>query len=106
MTEAGEGRWAPGAPPRLYSLEKIVKQKIDDNKTVELDGLPRRETAEDLPVLPPGVSRGKFNAAIEELKKAIGAENVELNDQPLVDGWYLSQPKVRFCKDLRLIGDA
>jgi hypothetical protein len=106
MTEAGEGRWAPGAPPRLYNLEKIVKQKIEDNKTVDLDGLPRREAAEDLPVLPPGVSRGKFNAAIEELKKAIGAENVELNDKPLVDGWYLSQPKVQCYKDHGLITDA
>jgi len=94
MSEEGQGRWAPGAPPRLYSLEKVIKQKIVDNSTVNLDGNPRREASEDLPVLPPGVSRGKFNAAIEELKKAIGAENVVLNDQPLVDGWYLSQPKV------------
>jgi hypothetical protein len=94
MTEAGQGRWAPGAPERLRTLEQIVKKKIDDNITVNLDGNPRKETAEDLPVLPPGVSRAKFNAAIDELNEAIGAENVELNDQPLVDGWYLSQPKV------------
>ena len=97
MSEEGQGRWAPGAPPRLYSLEKVIKQKIIDNSTVNLDGNPRREASEDLPVLPPGVSRGKFNAAIEELKKAIGAGNVELNDKPLVDGWYLSQPKVSLC---------
>lgn len=71
-----------------------MKKKIDDNITVNLDGNARREAAKDLPVLPPGVSRSKFNTAIDELKKSIGAENVEMNDQPLVDGWYLSQPKV------------
>lgn len=94
MAEAGQGRWAPGAPPRLKTLEQIIKKKIEDNTTVKLDGNPRREASHDLPILPPGVSRSKFNAAIDELKKAIGAENVELNDKPLVDGWYLSQPKV------------
>ena len=94
MTEAGEGRWAPGAPERLKAFEKIIKQKVIDNTTATLDGLPRRESSEDLPVLPPGVSRRKFNVAIEELKKAIGAGNIELNDKPLIDGWYLEQPKV------------
>ena len=94
MAEAGEGRWAAGAPPRLKELEAIIKKKIEDNSTVKLDDVPRREAAEDLPVLPPGVSRSKFNAAIEELKKAIGAENVDLNDKPLSDGWYLTQPMV------------
>jgi hypothetical protein len=94
MTEAGDGRWAPGAPARLKEFEKIIKKKVEDNTTAKLDGLPRRELPDDLPVLPPGVSRGKFNAAIDELKKAIGPENVELNDEPLIDGWYLEQPKV------------
>jgi hypothetical protein len=105
MSEAGEGRWAPGAPPRLYELESIIKKKIEDNATVNLDGLPRKEASEDLPVLPPGVSRGKFNAAIDELKKSIGADNVELNDKPLVDGWYLSQPKALLLS-LRLMIDS
>jgi hypothetical protein len=108
MAEAGEGRWAPGAPPRLKELESLMKKKIDDNTTVKLDGNPRREASEDLPVLPPGTSRSKFNAAIEELKKAIGAENVELNDKPLIDGWYLSQPKVDFAisiSDIRPMTD-
>ena len=94
MADAGAGRWDAGAPPRLKTLEQIIKKKIDDNATVNLDGNPRREASHDLPVLPPGVSRSKFNSAIDELKKAIGAENVELNDKPLVDGWYLTQPKV------------
>jgi hypothetical protein len=100
MAESGAGRWDPGAPPRLKDLEQIIKKKIDDNVTVNLDGNPRREASHDLPVLPPGVSRSKFNSAIDELKKAIGAENVELNDQPLVDGWYLTQPKVSVSFDL------
>jgi hypothetical protein len=94
MTEAGTGRWTAGAPPRLKTLEEIIKQKIVDNTTVNLDGLPRREKSEDLPILPPGVSRDKFKRAIEELSKLIGKENVQLNDQPLIDGWYLNQPKV------------
>jgi hypothetical protein len=32
---------------------------------------------EDLPVLPWGISRGKFNVAIEELQMSIGAKNIE-----------------------------
>jgi hypothetical protein len=94
MAEQGDGRWAPGAPPRLYNLEAVMKRKIMHNTTVKLDGNPRKEWQGELPVLPPGVSRAKFNVAIEELKEIIGAENVELNDKPLVDGWYLDQPKV------------
>ena len=96
MAYAGAGRWDDSAPPRLKTLEQIIKKKIDDNATVNLDGVPRREASHDLPVLPPGVSRSKFNSAIDELKKSIGAENVELNDKPLVDGWYLTQPKVLY----------
>lgn len=61
--EAGEGRWTPGAPPRLYNLEQLVKKKTEDGTTVQLDELPRKEAAEDFS---PGVSRGEFNATIEE----------------------------------------
>jgi len=68
-------------PPLSTISKKSLKQKIDDNATVKRDNVARKESAQDLPVLPPGVSRSKFNSAIEELKKAIGAENVELNDK-------------------------
>lgn len=39
-------------------------------------------------MLPPGMTRGVFGLAMEELKKNIGDVNVVLNDKPLDDGWY------------------
>lgn len=43
---------------------------------------------EDVPVLPPGMTREAFGLAMEELKKNIGDVNVVFNDKPLDDGWY------------------
>lgn len=43
---------------------------------------------EDVPVLPPGVSRDAFELAMGELRENTGDANVVLNDKPLDDGWY------------------
>lgn len=52
---------------KLSKSLKIIKLNLDKNM--------RKETAGDLSVLPQGISRGKFGDVIEELKKAIVAED-------------------------------
>lgn len=42
--------------------------------------------------MPPGVSKEAFEKAVAELRSTIGKDNVELNDKPLVDGWYMEHP--------------
>lgn len=46
----------------------------------------------ELPVLPPDTTRAEFNQAIGELQQILGVEHVEINDKPLVDGWYVEHP--------------
>jgi len=80
MSDVGQGRYDQGAPPRLSDYAKEAKAKIDANFTKNFDRQPRRE---EVPVLPPSISRSQFNAAIAELKDKIGAEHVEVNDKVL-----------------------
>lgn len=79
MANIGSGRYNADAPPRLVDYAKDVKAKIDANFTKSFDAQPIRE--KELPVLPPYVKRDVFDTAIKELRKAIGDENVELNDK-------------------------
>ena len=79
MSNVGSGRYNADAPPRLVDYAKDVKAKIDANYNKNFDGQPIRER--ELPVLPPYVKRDAFHTAIKELRKAIGDENVELNDK-------------------------
>ena len=85
-----EQYYAPGIPARVTDYANQVKKKFEDNAT-ESFVKPRREPSEELPVLPPGVSRESFNTAIEELRSLVDDE-VELVDKPLDDGWYLHRP--------------
>jgi hypothetical protein len=78
MANVGQGRYDQGAPPRLGDYAKEAKAKIDANFNKNFDGQPRRE---EVPVLPPNISRKQFNAAIDELREKIGDEHVELNDK-------------------------
>ncbi|KAK7883755.1 hypothetical protein LTR67_010917 [Exophiala xenobiotica] len=75
-----------GVPSRLSQEAIDAKSKLFSQKTLP-DSVARRRTA-----LPPGVSRANFDQAIAELRSAIGQDNVELNDKPLVDGWYMEHP--------------
>ena len=77
-----------GVPQRLLEEAVIAKAKLLSQKTVP-DSVPRRRTT-----LPPGVSRNDFERAIGDLKNALGERNVEMNDKPLVDGWYMEHPYV------------
>lgn len=75
-----------GVPMRLTQEAIAAKARLFSQKTLP-DSVARRKTA-----LPPGVSRENFDKAMRELKAALGDENVELNDKPLVDGWYMEHP--------------
>lgn len=77
-----------GVSRRLVDAAYASKSRLYGNKTTP--GLTQRTG--ELPVLPPGVQRATFNAAIEELKQTLGSQHVVINDRPLDDGWYLEHP--------------
>ncbi len=78
--------YAPGIPVRVTDYADSVKKRFEENATVP-PVKPRKEASEDLPVLPPGVTRQNINAAIEQLKSIVDG-HVELVDHDLDDGWY------------------
>ncbi|KAK4112666.1 vanillyl alcohol oxidase [Canariomyces notabilis] len=71
-----------------YLLEKARKEKevIFETRTK-----PQNER-QRLPVVPQGIERDEFLKALAELKEQLGQENVEINDKPLKDGWYMEHP--------------
>lgn len=75
-----------GIPEHL--LDKARKQKKDafDIRTKLVNERQR------LPVLPQGIDENKFHQALDELRKELGSEHVELNNKILVDGWYVKTP--------------
>ena len=75
-----------GVPERLEQEAFAAKARLYSQKTLP-DSVPRRKT-----VLPPGVGKQDFDQAVAELKSALGDGNIELNDKPLVDGWYMEHP--------------
>ncbi|KAF2462277.1 glycolate oxidase [Lineolata rhizophorae] len=76
-----------GVPSRLMTDAREMKQKLMSTaKPANPSGVHER------PRLPPGISREDFNRAIAELKGSLGENYVELNDKPLVDGWYMEHP--------------
>ena len=77
-----------GVPPRLANEAKRAKTLLYSNKTSTSPEDRKLET----PRLPPDVTRETFDRAIAELRESVGAQNVEINDKPLVDGWYLEHP--------------
>jgi hypothetical protein len=85
-----EELYAPGIPCRVSDYADTVKQKFIDNATTSTVR-ERTSSAEDLPILPPGISRDSFNAAIAELRGLVD-NHVQLVDGTLDDGWYLHRP--------------
>ncbi|KAI5849153.1 hypothetical protein BZA05DRAFT_375379 [Tricharina praecox] len=77
-----------GIPARHHQQAIESRARLYSNRTVPASTPRSQET----PVLPPDVDRETFNLAVDELRKLLGAENVELNDKPLVDGWYMEHP--------------
>jgi hypothetical protein len=82
-----------GVPARLSNEAVAAKQKSYALKTLP-DSAPRQSALK----LPPGVTRDVFDKAIDELRKVLGKDGVELNDKPLVDGWYMEHPFVSFSQ--------
>ncbi|KAI1624417.1 glycolate oxidase [Exophiala viscosa] len=77
-----------GIPKRMESEAKLAKARLFSNKTLP-DSVARQR---EIPRLPPNISRESFNRAMAELREILGDANVELNDKPLVDGWYMEHP--------------
>ncbi|KIW74951.1 hypothetical protein Z517_11722 [Fonsecaea pedrosoi CBS 271.37] len=76
-----------GVPRRLAQEAIDAKARLYSQKTLP-DSVARRRAV----VLPPDVSKETFDAAVAELKGQLGDENVQVNDGPLVDGWYMEHP--------------
>ena len=75
-----------GVPERLAKEAVATKQRLFSQRTTK-DNIDRKRLA-----LPPGVDQAAYDAAIAQLRDALGNENVQLNDKPLIDGWYLQHP--------------
>lgn len=75
-----------GVPDRLISDARDVKNRLYSIKTLP-PSVSRTRVA-----LPPDVSQDQYNQAIAELEETIGKVNVQINNQPLQDGWYMQHP--------------
>lgn len=74
-----------GIPDHL--LDKARKAKQDAfNVRTKLVNERQRGLA-----IPKGIEKDKFYEALDELRKELGSEHVELNDKPLIDGWYMER---------------
>jgi hypothetical protein len=76
-----------GIPERLSKEAKEARERLWSNKTLP-DTRPRQRAV----VLPPNVTKDKFDAAVKDLRQQLGSASVELNDKPLQDGWYMEHP--------------
>lgn len=81
-----------GAPSRLDAEAETTYSRMLANRTLE-----KSKTRKTGLRLPPDTTLEEFKRAISDLKNRIGAENVEVNDKPLDDGWYLDHPKTHDC---------
>lgn len=74
-----------GIPKNLFEKARKAKALIDKTRT-KTPNLDSR-----LAVVPQGIGRVQLFEALEELGGQLGKENVEVNDKPLVDGWYMER---------------
>jgi hypothetical protein len=74
-----------GIPENLLDKAEKGKALIYETRT-KSPGIGQR-----LPVIPQGIEQARLFQAIEELGQTLGVENVEVNDKPLVDGWYMER---------------
>lgn len=70
-----------GIPASLLDKARDIKKEWFAVRTKPLNDRKR------LPVIPQGIEEAKFFEALDELRRDIGLDNVELNDKPLRDGW-------------------
>ena len=86
-----------GIPERLLNKARNAKKLVYENQT---KGISCRRIRG--PVIPKGITQPLFDAAIQELQSQLGNEHVVVNDQPLVDGWYVES--IRDCLMRMLTG--
>ncbi|KAL2428743.1 Vanillyl-alcohol oxidase [Exophiala dermatitidis] len=86
----GRSSRTSGIPSRITEDADSVKRRFEQNAT-KSSGRGRGAEPRDLAVLPPGVTREKFNAAIAELRNIV-ENDITLVDGDLDDGWYLHRP--------------
>lgn len=72
-----------GIPPFLLEKARKAKVSVFETRTKP------KATRNRLPVIPHGIEEQVFVDALGELGKQLGVENVERNDKPLTDGWYV-----------------
>lgn len=73
-----------GVPNGLYNEAVSAKKRIQNLKTLP-HSKPRLSPAK----LPPDTSQVEFDTAIIALKQLLREKYVEVNDKPLIDGWYM-----------------
>lgn len=76
-----------GIPDRLLQEAEIVKKKVYSLKTAP-DHVPRKSALK----LPPDTTREEFDIAIAALGQRLKYDEVQINDGPLKDGWYMEHP--------------
>lgn len=74
-----------GIPANLLTKAEKAKALIFETRTESVD---RRQRSV---VIPQGIEKTQFLKALEELGQLLGRDNVEFNDKPLVDGWYMER---------------
>lgn len=84
-----------GIPQNLLQKAQDAKALIYQTRTTSSNERRR------LPAIPQGIEKTRFFQALQELQQIIGDENVEVNDKPLVDGWYMER---RYLLTLRNYG--
>ena len=72
-----------GIPDFLLEKARETKASIFETRTKV------QSSRQRLPVIPHGVEEQVFLDALTELGGQLGAANVERNDKPLKDGWYV-----------------
>lgn len=87
-----------GIPAPLLEKACAIKEDTFSQRTKPLN--PRKR----LPVVPKGIEESQFLAALDDLRGILGAENVEVNDKPLRDGWYMERERAtHMTKNLAVI---
>jgi hypothetical protein len=74
-----------GIPANLLAKAEKAKALIYETRKKSTD-IGQRSV-----VIPQGIEKARFFEALEELDVQLGTENVEINDKPLVDGWYMER---------------
>ena len=72
-----------GIPGRLLGKARDVKSMFMANSRVG-------KQSQRSPVIPQGIQQDEFFRALDELSSQLGAENVEIVDRLLDDGWYVT----------------